>query len=120
MISSGANHREIFSVDSEMLGERQIRAEPRGKHPSYSHLVWSRVFVCPRCGDAWGRRSYIPAGGYTTRWTTEHRLCERCGDGRLLTVGGLEPDIFHPEQFPLTVLRRELAMYANLISKGEL
>lgn len=120
MTSSEDYHRELITVHSEMLGERQLPAESCGENLSFRRVTWSLAYICPQCGDLWCRRTILPARDFTNRWFAEHRRCERCGDGRILTLGGGDAEVFQAENFPLTILRRELVMYENLIKKGEL
>jgi len=105
-------HRELFTVQGEFLGERLYR-------PSLSHAqypVLGAILYCGFCGDVWAKRSILPADGYTTEFFAHRAPCERCGDGRLLSIGGGSPDLHNPDlsDYPPGVLSRELAMYARM------
>ena len=105
-------HRELFTVQGEFLGERLFTPlYPPGLYPVISSLLY-----CGFCGDAWARRTILPADGYATEYFAHRFPCERCGDGRLLTIGGGSPDLHSPTlaDFPIAVLLREIAMYAQL------
>jgi hypothetical protein len=108
-------HRETFTVNGEFLGQRLFLPTLKGKG-LYEKLVLSSLFYCGYCGDLWGRRAIIPAPGYRTEFFAHRYTCESCGDGRLLSVGGGGPDLLNHSlaDFPLAVLQREIAMYAQM------
>lgn len=105
-------HRETFTVNGEYLGDRLFKPVPS------PYPVLSMVIYCPYCGEVWARRTIIPAVGYTAEFFAHRFICERCGDGRLLTVGGGSADLrgAYLTDYPMPVLQRELAIYAKLFS----
>ena len=108
-------HREIFTISGEPFGERLFRPLVKGNGP-YAKLVLSSLLYCGFCGDQWGRRTIIPASGYRTEFFAHRYTCEKCGDGRMLSAGGGEPDLHNRYlvDFPRPILQRELAMYARM------
>lgn len=109
--------RELFSIRGEPFGFRFIQEDPHAIG-GRDRVVHSSVLFCPRCGDCWARRTMLPPAGtsLTTRWATVSAVCDHCGDGRVLSVGGGSPDLHNPDlaQYPMQLLLRELAIYAGL------
>lgn len=111
-------HRETFTVGSDFLGQRLFHPTLGGRG-RYAGLALSSIFYCGYCGDQWARRTIIPADGYRTEFFAHRYTCEKCGDGRLLSLGGGGPDLHSPylEDFPAEVLIREVAMYAQMYER---
>ncbi len=104
---------EFFSVKGEVLGQRLVTVNPNIP-VKYSHL-----YYCPKCGEPWARRAVSVPANVETRWFSWAKICEGCGDGRLLTVGGDNSDI-HSDltTFPDSVLQRELSLYADIFQRS--
>jgi hypothetical protein len=82
---------EVFVVNGRTIAvaKRQWHRLHDPKGLGRPGLVRSTAFVCPTCGELWGRR-YIPkppipeaeVAGFS--WVAEMRYCEAHGDGSLL------------------------------------
>ena len=76
----------------------------------------SLAFVCSRCGNLWGR---IIIDG--TSYRSVSRLCEACGDGRLLTDFALEllAEGHNWDFYPPAVLQREIRLLLKEEKDGQ-
>lgn len=101
--ADGPSPAEI--VRPPLLGETD---EPAGD-------CCSSIFLCPRCGTLWARIEVEGARTFATL-----RLCEPCGDGRLLTdfelhalAAGRNWDIYPP-----AMLQREIRLLLKETQDG--
>lgn len=77
----------------ELMGETKI-----GDAWSHSlrHVPYSKTRVCWHCGDAWSK---IKVDHPNTKWTTQTRLCPKCGPG---VMGEYDDDLYElPQELSL-------------------
>lgn len=101
------------------LGNNQIGAGPA--HLAFSHEIAhpprSKLFICPECGEVWGRVVVQGDSGKIRPWESFMRKCEkhRTGGSILFCPGSLylSWDKAYCKSLPESVLRRELFLHLN-------
>ena len=97
-----------YFENGQMVGKRSTYASSYEEDGQHYSTYWPNIaYVCPFCGELWGRLRYDFAFTYSpvprNGWVVEVRRCRSCGDGQFLV--GQPVDYADAD-----LLRRELSI----------
>lgn len=108
---------EVF-IGNDYLGKAE--ASLTRVHETYANPL-SVVYVCPNCGDAWGRLLYR-VNGVMTKWTTYSVSCVKCPPhlvetpSGVLINGGSRIELL--SHLPRQAVERDFNLWYNYLMKG--
>jgi len=88
-----------FWADGRYLGPGRVYSNPRLGN---SEFPFGIIYVCPRCGDAWGKVRVS-----LTRFYPRARMCTEHGGGFLMPF---DTSFF---EFPRAMLKREISLIVS-------
>jgi hypothetical protein len=95
-----------YFLGERNLGTGIVRHEPRRRGSGWPH---SSVYVCPKCGSAWGRVQVELSG-----WLPRSRLCSKHGPGLLFPSDPWGQFTW----FPLEMLRNDIFACGDIYRRG--